>query len=152
MRLCFSLGPRPRDLLPLGLLPEQSSEDPVPVGAGKMVLFTPPTPDLVSPCVRSKCVPFPRSIPTAVTRCCCSVAKSCPTLRDPMDRRHQAAPSFAFSRGLLQLQYTESVTPSNHLILRHPLLLLPSIFPSMGVFPNEFSLYIVLGHVASSSH
>ena len=43
MRLCFSLGPRPRDLLPLGLLPEQSSEDPVPVGAGKMVLFTPPT-------------------------------------------------------------------------------------------------------------
>ena len=48
-RLCFSLGPRLRDLLPLGLLPEQSSEDPVPVGAGKTVLFTPPTPDLVSP-------------------------------------------------------------------------------------------------------
>ena len=51
----------------LGLLLEQSSEDPVPVGAGKTVLFTPPTPDLVSPHVRSECVPFPRNIPTAVT-------------------------------------------------------------------------------------
>ena len=37
---------------------------------------------------------------------------------------------------------TESVMPSNHLILYHPLLLLPSIFPSIRVFPNESALCI----------
>ena len=37
---------------------------------------------------------------------------------------------------------TESVMPSNHLILRHPLLLLPSVFPSIRVFPNESALRI----------
>ena len=37
---------------------------------------------------------------------------------------------------------TESVMPSNHLILCHPLLLLPSIFPSIRAFPNESALHI----------
>ena len=51
----------------------------------------------------------------------------------------QASLSIANSRSLLKLISIESVIPSNHLILCHPLLLLPSIFPSIRVFPNEFS-------------
>ena len=43
---------------------------------------------------------------------------------------------------LLKLMSIESVMPSNHLILRHPLLLLPSIFPSIRVFSNEPALCI----------
>ena len=54
----------------------------------------------------------------------------------------QASLSITNSRSLLKLMANESVTPSNHLILRHPLLLLPSIFPSMRVFSNELVIYI----------
>ena len=46
------------------------------------------------------------------------------------------------SHSLLKLMYTESVMPSNHLILCRPLLLLPSIFPSIRVFSNELVLSI----------
>ena len=46
------------------------------------------------------------------------------------------------SRSLLKLMSIESVMPSNHLILCHPLLLLPSIFPSIRVFSNESVLCI----------
>ena len=66
--------------------------------------------------------------------CCCSVAQSCPTLYDPMDRTHQASLSFTISHSLLKLMSIESVMPSNHLILCHHLFLLPSIFPSIRVF------------------
>ena len=45
--------------------------------------------------------------------------------------------SFTISQSLLKLVSTESVMPSNHLILCRPLLLLPSIFPSIRVFSNE---------------
>ena len=55
---------------------------------------------------------------------------------------HQASLSITNSRNLLKLMSTESVRPSNHLILCHPLLLLPSIFPSIRVFPNESVLRI----------
>ena len=50
--------------------------------------------------------------------------------------------SFAISKSLLKLMSTESVMPSNHLILCHPLLFLPSIFPSIRVFSNESTLRI----------
>ena len=50
--------------------------------------------------------------------------------------------SITNSRGLLKLMSIESVMPSNHLILCHPLLLLPSIFPSIRVFSNESALRI----------
>ena len=50
--------------------------------------------------------------------------------------------SFTISRSLLKLMSIESVTPSNHLILCHPLLLLPSIIPSIRVFSNELALCI----------
>ena len=55
---------------------------------------------------------------------------------------HQASLSFTISQRLLKFMFTESVMPSNHLILCHPLLLLPSIFPSIRVFSNESVLHI----------
>ena len=50
---------------------------------------------------------------------------------------HQASLSITNSRSLLKLMSIKSVMPSSHLILCHPLLLLPSIFPSIRVFSNE---------------
>ena len=50
--------------------------------------------------------------------------------------------SLSNSQSLLKFISTESVTPSNHLILRHPLLLLPSTFPTIRVFSNESVLCI----------
>ena len=55
---------------------------------------------------------------------------------------HQASLSITNSRNLLKLTSIKSVMPSNHLILCHPLLLLPSIFPSIRVFSNESVLCI----------
>ena len=49
----------------------------------------------------------------------------------------QASLSFIISWSLLKLMSIESVMPSNHLILCHPLCLLPSVFPSIRVFSNE---------------
>ena len=49
---------------------------------------------------------------------------------------------FTISLSLLTLMSTESVMPSNHLILCHPLFLLPSTFPSIMVFSNESALHI----------
>jgi len=53
-----------------------------------------------------------------------------------------ASLSFIISQSLLKLMSTESVMPSNHLILCHSLLLLPLIFPRIRVFPSESSLLI----------
>ena len=54
----------------------------------------------------------------------------------------QASLSSTNSQSLPQLMFIESVMPSNHLILCRPLLLLPSIFPSIKVFSNESALRI----------
>ena len=54
----------------------------------------------------------------------------------------QASLSFTISLSLLKLMSSESVMPSNHLVLCRPLLLLPSIFPSIMVFSNELALCI----------
>ena len=59
----------------------------------------------------------------------------------PWTAAHQAS-LFSVSQSLLKLISTESVMPSNHLILCRPLLLLPSIFPSIKVFSNESALCI----------
>ena len=93
----------------------------------------------------------------------CSFTKSCPTLCNPMDcsppgspqfssvqslnrvwlfvipwtAAHQGSLSITNSRSLLKLMSIESGMSSNHLILCCPLLLLPSIFPSIRVFSNE---------------
>ena len=71
-----------------------------------------------------------------------SVTQSCPTLCDPWTAAHQASLSITNSRILLKLMSIGSVMPSNHLILCHPLLFLPSIFPSIRVFSNESVLHI----------
>ena len=55
---------------------------------------------------------------------------------------HQASLSITNSQSLLKLLSIELVMPSNHLILCHPLLLPPSIFPSIRVFSNESVLHI----------
>ena len=60
----------------------------------------------------------------------------------PRTAARQASLSITNSRSLLRLTSIESVKPSNHLILCHPLLLLPSIFPSIRVFSSESVLCI----------
>ena len=60
----------------------------------------------------------------------------------PWTATHQVPLSFTLSCTFLKPMSIESVMPSNHLILCHPLLLLPSIFPSTGVFSNESVLCI----------
>ena len=57
-------------------------------------------------------------------------------------QHHQASLSITNSWSLLKLKSIKSVMPSNHLILSRPLLLLPSIFPSIRVFSNESVLHI----------
>ena len=72
-----------------------------------------------------------------------SVAQSCPTLCDPMNSAaRQASLSITNSQSLPKPMSIESVMPSNHLILCRPLLLLPSIFPTIRVFSNESALRI----------
>ena len=58
----------------------------------------------------------------------------------PWTVAHQASLSPPISQNLLKLMSSKSVMPSNHLILSQPLLLLPSIFPSIRVFSNESAL------------
>ena len=60
----------------------------------------------------------------------------------PWTAARQASLSITNSQSLLKLMSIESVMPSNHLTLCHPLLLLPSMFPSIRVFSNESVLHI----------
>ena len=60
----------------------------------------------------------------------------------PHGLQHTRLPSFTTSQSLLELMSIESVMPSSHLILCCPLLLLPSIFPSIRVFSNESAFHI----------
>ena len=68
--------------------------------------------------------------------------KSYPTLCDRMDCSIQAFLSFTNSQSLVKFMSFKLVMPSNHLILCHPLLFLPSIFPSIRVFSSESVLRI----------
>ena len=70
---------------------------------------------------------------------CCSVAKSCLT---PWTIALQAPVSFTVFLNLLKLMSIDLVIWSNHLILCHPFLLLPSVFPSIRVFSKESTLHI----------
>ena len=65
-----------------------------------------------------------------------------PWLQTPGIAAFQASLSITNSRSLLKLMSIETVMLSNHLILRCPLLLLPSLFPSIRVFSNQSVLYI----------
>ena len=74
-----------------------------------------------------------------MNNCCCSVTKLCPTLCDSVDCRLL---STTISSSLLRFMSIELVMLSNHLILCRPLLLLPSVFPSIKVFSHESTLGI----------
>ena len=64
------------------------------------------------------------------------------SLQPPWTAAHQASLSVTNSGSLLKLMSIESVMPSNHLILCHSVLLLPSIFPSIRVLSNDLTLHI----------
>ena len=72
--------------------------------------------------------------------CCFSVTKSCLTLWDPMNCSMPGSSVLHYSLEFAQIMFIELVMLSNHLTLCHPLLLLPSIFPSIRVFSNELAL------------
>ena len=71
-----------------------------------------------------------------------SVAHLCPTPYNPMNHSMPGLPVHHQLPDLLKLMSIESMMPSNHLILCCPLLLLPLIFPSIGVFSNKSALCI----------
>ena len=71
-----------------------------------------------------------------------SVTQSCPTLCNPMNHSSQASLSITNSRSSLKPTSIQSVTPSSHLILCRPLLLLPPIPPNIRIFSNESTLHM----------
>ena len=74
-----------------------------------------------------------------------SIQFSCSVVSDsvtPWNAACQGSLSITNSLSLLKLMSVESVMPSNHIILCHPLLLLPSVYPSIRVFSNESILRI----------
>ena len=72
-----------------------------------------------------------------------SVAQSCPTLCDPMNRSTPGLPIHHHLPEFTQTQTSiESLMPSSHLILCRPLLLPPSVFPSISIFSNESILHM----------
>ena len=103
---------------------------------------------IMQSCIRSEWWEFEQlmwNLTSALTEfCCCycSVAKSCPTLWDPMNCSTPGFPVLHCLRSVLKLMSIESVMSSNHLILYHPHLLLPSILPSIRDFSNELALCI----------
>ena len=71
-----------------------------------------------------------------------SITQSCLTLCNPMNCSTPASLSIVDSQSLLKFMSIESVMPSNHLILCHPLLLLPSVFPNIRDFSNRSVIHI----------
>ena len=82
------------------------------------------------------------SHPRAQPLGCSDPASRVQLFATPWTAAGQASPSITSSQSLLKLMSIESVMPSNHLILCHPLLLQPSIFPSIRVFSSESVLHI----------
>ena len=71
-----------------------------------------------------------------------SVTQSCPTLCDPTDCSMPGFPVLHHFPELAQAHSIELLMPANDLMLCHPLLLLPSVFPSIRIFSNESVLHI----------
>ena len=71
-----------------------------------------------------------------------SVAQSCLTLCDPINHSTPGIPVHHHLPVMVKLMSIESVMPSSHLVLCHPLLLLPSIFPSIRGFSNELAVHM----------
>ena len=72
------------------------------------------------------------------------------SLQPPWSAAHHTCLSYTISQSLLKLMSTESVMPSNHLIPCRPLLLTPSIFPSITVFSNEVAKVCLISIVSLS--
>ena len=83
--------------------------------------------------------------------CCFSVISRVWLFVTPWTAAHQASQSITSSRSLLKLMSTESVVPSNHPILDHPILLLPSIFPRIRVISNGYTPCTVAGQAPLST-
>ena len=79
------------------------------------------------------------------------VTQSCQLFETPWTTAHQASQYFTISQSLLKLLSIESMMSSNNLILCCPLLLLPSIFPSIRVFSNESALHISGSNIGASA-
>ena len=79
---------------------------------------------------------------SALLKDCHSVAKECPALCDTMDCSMPGSSVLHCRLEFAQTHVHESVMLSNHLILCHPFLPLPSIFPNIKVFSNESALHI----------
>ena len=92
--------------------------------------------------LRSHMVKKKRGELLGVSSYCCSAPHSCPALCHHGPQHARASLSFTISWSLLKFMSIESVMLSNHLILCRPLLLLPSIPPSISVFSNESALLI----------
>ena len=83
---------------------------------------------------------FPPVLMSKMNCCRCPITQSCPTLCDPMDCSTPASPVRHSFLELLKFMSIESTMPPNHPILCCPLLLLPSIFPSLRVFSKALAL------------
>ena len=161
-RACASEGLQPWTSLPAAASAASLQEwGPLPLsGSGQEPLWSMVSSDLLQPllCLSAfhrlpSCPLGPRSCGSGFlcacvfynysSCCCCWVAKSCPTLW-PHGLQHTRLSS-TISRSLLKFLSIESVMPSNHLILCHPLLLRPSIFPSIrGFFFSPLYFVIVM--------
>ena len=103
-------------------------------------------PDLLSEGLQGRCPPW--LLPEALFHRCCYYFSSVQLLScvqlfaTPLTATHQASLSITNFWSLPKLMSIESVMPSIHLILCHPLLLLPSTFPNIRVFSNESALCI----------
>ena len=82
------------------------------------------------------------SMLSAVATAAAKSLQLCQTLCDPMDSSMSGFPVHHQLPEIPQTHSTESVVPSNHHIICCPLLLLPSVFPSIGIFSNELVLYL----------
>ena len=91
----------------------------------------------VSPFVRL-CLNFKDSLAKPVAVVVQPLSRVC----NPMDCSTPGFPVLQYFPEFAQIMSIESVMPSNHLILYHPLLLLPSVFPSIRVFSNNSALCI----------
>ena len=90
-------------------------------------------------------------VSTSIFSCyCCSVTKLCLTLCDPMNCSMSGFP-VSLSPRVCSLMSIESVMPSSHLILCHPLLFLPSVFPSIRIFSKESAFCIQCQSIETSA-